>query len=608
MGKRQRRRQRQQRNGRKQQRSVVRRYLFPSAQQPLLEVRFEDGVSEEHRALCLAYWEFGEPGVWSRKVADLGSSGLVLRTVKASCHASVLTLSCPQCESPITARSRSDLANTGLWRPDVFPTGEQKAKAPCDACREVAAEARRRAEQRAREERRRQDEARASNASEWVADHKGRPLPEEPPSVPDALALLTLIDIMERKDSESFGPLQKVDYHLSTSGSADVETLKNLHQQRWIAPTLPATVGDFAFDDDDMVRGVYVEQVPWRLAHSLGAEAPRARRDTADGMRRILLDHAGELQEIGQDLDAVTALMYLDNLLTRKYDEEPVPDHRMQEAYETFREALRGGFTVGQLFAVAWSATASSVAWGQRTPGLRPGSVSSAAVTNLGRRIGYAKDRPVPEYDLPNWVTPPATRATLSRLLEQHRVEGEALVRFRSLRQRIGSRDLEALELDGDLAEGMAGGGATTQDHLPFSGYLADLCADVPVREPSAPLTYALVAPDGCLEFRSESPEEMRENVGAAGAGLVDRIVLDEPRTVHAYVGEMVPATRENSNPVATEMLRLLGCHDGPFFGAVSFFAVGSRGYQPRSLDPEQQEMLCAAHEVAQAREAPSSR
>ncbi|MBT2443014.1 hypothetical protein J7E93_23485 [Streptomyces sp. ISL-36] len=563
-------------------------------------------MSEEHKALCLAYWEFYEPGTWSRKVADLGSSTLVLRIVKESCHASVLTLLCPQCASPITVRTRSDLASTGRWRPEVFPIEEQNAKVPCDACREVAAEARRQAEQRAGEERRRKSETQASNASAWVADHSGHPLPEEPPSVQDALALLTVIDIMERKDSESFGPLKKVDYLLGTSVSADVETLKNLHRQRWIAPTLPATIGDFAFNGDDAVRGVYVDQVPWRLAHSLGAEAPQARRDTADDTRRILLDRAPELKEIGQDLDAVTALMYLDNLLTRKYAEEPVPEHRMQEAYDTFREGLRGGFTLGQLLAVAWSATASSVAWGQRTPGLKPGSVSSAAVTNLGRRLGYAKDRPVPEYDLPNWVTPPATRATLLRLLEQHRAESEALLRFRSLQQRLGSRDLEALELDGDLAEAADSGGATTKDSS-FCEYLADLRSDARVREPSPPLTYALVVSDGSLEFRSESPEDMRENVGAAGAGLVDRIILDEPRTVHAYVGEMVPTTRENANPVATEMLRLLGCHDGPFFGAISFFAVGPRSYQPRSLDQEQQEMLCAAHEVAQAREAPSS-
>jgi hypothetical protein len=58
--------------------------------------------------------------------------------------------------------------------------------------------------------------------------------------------------------------------------------------------------------------------VPWRLAHALGDEAPQARWDTADDMRRVLLDRAAELKEITQDLDAVTAVMYLDNLPSGK--------------------------------------------------------------------------------------------------------------------------------------------------------------------------------------------------------------------------------------------------------------------------------------------------
>lgn len=63
-----------------------------------------------------------------------------------------------------------------------------------------------------------------------------------------------------------------------------------------------------------------------------------------------------------------------------------------------------------------------------------------AAVTNLERCLGFARDRPLPEYDLPHWVTPPAARATAQRLLEQHRTEAAALDRFRRLRQTIASR------------------------------------------------------------------------------------------------------------------------------------------------------------------------
>ncbi|MFK8851336.1 hypothetical protein [Streptomyces sp. Ac-502] len=616
--KRQQRRRRQQRNARKPQRPSVSRYLIPGPRRPLLEVHFEAAVSEEDKALCLSYWNFTEPGVWSHKVADLGSSALVARTVRQSCHACLLTLLCPQCTSPITVRSRSDLAHTRLWRAEVFPLEEQNAKIPCDGCYEAAAEARRRAEareaeeqkkarQRSKEEQRQAAQARVASAEAWLAGHRSLPLPEDPPSVRDTLALLTMIDIMERKDKDTFGPLSDLTYDLGTSLSADVETLTDLHQKRWIAPALPATTGDFRFRDDNTVSGVHAETIPWRLAPALGTDALQARRTTADTLRRLLFERTAELEEAAQELDTVTAVLYLDKLLTHRYDEEPIPDHRLQEAVDTFRTALRDGFSFGHLLSVAWSATASSVAWGQRTQGLRPGSVGSASVTNLGRRFGYAKDRPVPEYDLPHYVTPPATRATVVRLLEQHGAEHKSLHQFRSLQQAIGSRETEAFELDGDLAEG-------TDTDVPtaagtFSADPAGLLDGPPSASKQAPpITYVLVTADGALETRRESLELMKEKVGTAGAGMVDRILISEPPTVNAYVGALVPRSKETANPVADEMLWLLGCHSGLCFGAIVFFAVGPHGGLPRSLDDEQQDMLCAAHQVAQTREAAATR
>lgn len=589
----------------KRQQAAVHRYLIPSKEQPLLEVCFEAGVSEEEKTLCLAYWEFGEPGTWTWKVAEIGPSGSVLRTVRQSCRAYAVSLLCPQCSGPMLVKSRSDFSHFNVWGPDSSAE-EQVSRVPCEACLEVVHQERQKAQKQAAEEQRKHADAKSKNASAWIADHRSRNVPQDNPSVDGALALLTMVEIMERKDCITFGPLSQLDYCLGTSPSADIATLKNLYQQRWIVPTVPAKVDDFAYNDDATVRGVYVARVPWRLAYSLGADTPQVRRDIADEMRRYLRDQGTELEEVRQDLDGATAVLYLDSLLMKKYDEQPVPEHRLQEAYDTFHDALRAGFTLGQLLAVAWSAAAGSVAWGQRTPGLKAGSVSSASVTNLGRRIGWAKDRPVPEYDLPNWVTPPATRATLVRLLEQHQAESVALARFRSLRQRVSSRDIEALELDGDLGEAAEGGEATTKNFT-FAEHFAEKSSSDRHSRSSPPVTYALVTPAGSLEFRTESPEDMRNQVGMPGTGLVERIMLTEPRTLHSYVGELGTAARENANRVAAEMLRLLGCYDGPFYGPVSFFAVHPHWKEPRSLDQDQQELLCAAHEVAQGRESASA-
>lgn len=595
MGKRQRRRQREQRNALTQAKQAVPRYFWPDPAQPLLEVHLEEGMPDEDKALCLAYWEFAEPGTWNYKVAELGSSNRVLQKIKENCHASLATLLCPQCTEPITVKTRSELAATRRWHADLFPAEAEQHNTPCQTCHEVAAQAREQAAERAQEQRRRDTQEKLTNATAWLAAQEERPGPEDVPTVEDMLVLLTMIDVMERTDSESFGPLREIDYLLTASDHTDVEAVKNLHRLRWITPTTPASTENFAFNENNTVRGVYVDQVPWRLAPAaLGEETVQARRDMAESLRHALVAYLSDLKSTVQELDAVTAVQYLDQLLMRKYSEEPVPEHRLQEAYDTFRDALHSGFTLGQLLAIAWSSTASSVAWGQRTPGLRPGSVSSASVTNLGRRLGYASDRPVPEYTLPNWVTPPATRATLLRLLSQHGAEGEALERFRSLRQCVEARDVEDVQLDGDLEDATRTGEASYSSH----DFLAKLNAEPPPRREDPPITYVMVHTDGTWEVATHSPQHMRERMLLASPGVVDRVLTN---TVHAYVGE---ATRANANLVANEMLQLLGCYDGPFSGPTTFFAASPRGYAPSSLDEEQLDMLRAAHQVAQAREA----
>ncbi|MET9913569.1 hypothetical protein ABZZ74_43640 [Streptomyces sp. NPDC006476] len=577
MGKRQRRRNRQ-RQGRNAQQAKGQRYLLPGEQQPLVEVLLESDLSDQDKEICLAYWAFTEPGTWTHKVAELGSSNHVLRTVKAGSRAALLTRLCSECGGPTTVTTRSEMAALGLWRPDAFPYQETTSSSTCRDCREAAAVARRQEEERAREAEKKALQEQVDKASAWVAGHKDAPFPEEMPSVPDALALLAMIDIMVRTERDTFGPLSTSKYSLGASRSADLDTLCNLHRQRWLAPALPATIADFAFNDDNSIRGVYVDKVPWRLAHAFGDDVSRARQEAAEGVRHLLLRRPTRLRDVVMDLEAVTALAYLDGLLDRSYNEPPVPEHRRQEAYDTFHEALVNGFNLRQLIAVAWMAASSSVAWGQRTPGLKPGSVSAACVTSIGRRIEAAHDRPVPEYDVPNWANLPATHATAMRLLKQHDAVADALGQFRTLRQSIVTRDLESLEnaTDDDPADWEAGRG-------------------------EAEVTFALITPDGQLDFQSETAGSMRDKV-SSGGGAVDRVILREPRSLHAYVGELITPAPENNNPVANEVLRLLDCFDGPFYGPVAFFSVSARNNQPQGLDPQQQKLLTLAHHVAKTR------
>lgn len=598
MGKRQRRRQRQNRQKKaiQQQKPAVQRYLLPNADTPLLEVVFQPGVTEADKQICLDYWAFTEPGTWTRKVAEIGPTTAVLRTVKASCHADLLTIVCPDCAGPRSVYSRSDVTATRLWAPDVFPRKETVSAVKCQACRDAEAAEQARAAERAAEEERKRTERQVESASSWLQEQADRDAPSSVPDLLGALTLLTMVEIMQRKDTEAIGPLHSLDYTFTASADTDIETFRDLHQDRWICPTTPATTGNFAFNEDGTVRGVYITQIPWRLAPSLGDKVS-ARREVTFLLRNLLRNRTDKLRQQVHKLEASMAVDYLEGLLIRKYNEEPIPEHRLPDAYETFLGALKEGFTLGQLVAIAWSATASSVAWGQRTPGLKPGSVSAAAVTNLDRRIGFLRDRRIDEYDLPNWVPRPAIYATARRLLEQQASEVEALTRFQILRQRTESRALEAAEFDGDMAD-LAG----EQIGQSMESFINDLRAGRRTETKTPPITYALVTPSGDLEFRSEPVDSMWNKVGEAGAGVVDRIILPEPSTVHAYVAELVTASPELANPVADEMLRLLDYHDGPFYGPISFFAIGARSPRPRSLDEDQQEMLRAAHEVARSR------
>ncbi|CAL9630079.1 hypothetical protein SUDANB99_06007 (plasmid) [Streptomyces sp. enrichment culture] len=89
-------------------------------------------------------------------------------------------------------------------------------------------------------------------------------------------------------------------------------------------------------------------------------------------------------------------------------------------------KGLQSGYTLGRMIAMAWSAASASVSWGQRTPGLKPGAVSSGAVTNLERQLGFTRASPVPQYTLPNSVPRPATYSTATRFLKFFRPRAPA--------------------------------------------------------------------------------------------------------------------------------------------------------------------------------------
>ena len=596
MGKRERRRKRQ-RAAAKQRPPAEARVLYPSAERPLLEVHIAPDTPADVAAMCRQYWEFTVPGQWTRHVSAIGSTSLVYKAVRGACRAELLNVVCPGCAAPVVVTSRSDMAATVVWGPD-FPTGPVDAARVCADCAAAEAAARKAEAERAKEEKRQQNQKRVDSASAWLQEQADRDFPDGLPGLMGALTVLAMVEIMQRKGTERIGPLKSLNYTLTASIDTDIEVFRTLHQDRWICPTLPATTDNFAYNDDDTVRGVYITEIPWQLAPALGGKAT-AHGEITKWMSRMLRNRADELTDQVHKLEAGMAVDYLEGLLTRKYNEEPIPEHRLPDAYELFLCALKEGFTLGQLVAIAWSSAAGSVAWGQRTPGLKPGSVSAAAVTNLERRIGYARDRRIEEYDLPNWVPRPAIHATALRILQQHASEVDALSRFRTLKQRTDSRALEATEFDGDMEDL---GSPQEIDGESMESWLDDLRAGRKRESTEPAITYALVTPDGDLEFHSEPVDQMRYKVGAAGAGIVDRITLPQPSPVHAYVGELVTASEELANPVADEMLRLLDCHDGPFYGPISFFATGSRSPRPRSLDEDQQEMLRAAHEVARSR------
>jgi hypothetical protein len=579
--KRQERRKRQPTGGKSQQRQAVRlrlaeRILFPSAEQPLLEVHLAPGTSDDVRATCLAYWAFTEPGVWGRKVAEIGVAHQILKDVKAASYASLPTLVCPGCASPQTVASRSDVQATGFWRPGDYPTSAVITKTLCAECRDAEAIARRERAARAEAEQEERRDRRLANASAWLGRQAEREIAVEEPDVREALTLLAMTEIMHRTGTESVGPMRGLSYTLTGSKTTDTEVLNNLYGKRWVMPTLPATLAEFDFNDDDAVGGVYIAQIPWTVAGWMGV-GPKGRAEAAGYMRAALKSEPQALREILLNVEADMVVQYLEGLLVRQYGEQPIPEHRLPDAYDSARRALAGGFTLGQMIAVCWSSAAGSVAWGQRTPGLKPGSVSSAAVTNLDRRIGYAKDRAPVEYQIPKWLELPAIRATALRIVTDLEAAESAMRAFRDLQQRVNTRPTDALELDDDLADL-----TSEQDHDTVD---------------TSALTFAVVRPDGTLDMRTGSLGDLRHIAGEP-YGMTDRVPIDGTKDLIAFLPEYASSEEHPANMAASMMLNLLGAGAGSVSGNVVFCRVGDDNH-PRSLDRKLHELVTLAHRLS---------
>ncbi|WP_336052178.1 hypothetical protein [Streptomyces sp. CA2R101] len=152
--------------------------------------------------------------------------------------------------------------------------------------------------------------------------------------------------------------------------------------------------------------------------------------------------------------------------------------------------------------------------------------VSSAAVTNLGKGVGYAKDRGVPEYEPPRWLKELAILAPARRLLAEHAKARAAMAAFRSLHQQITSRADDPVDFHDELDDSdFKDFGQQFQDWVP------DLKAGRPTKDNTPAITYAVVTPDGEMQIKDGTAKTMRDEISLSGAGFVDRIMLDTTQT-----------------------------------------------------------------------------
>ncbi|MET9436905.1 hypothetical protein [Streptomyces sp. NPDC006551] len=591
MGKRNRRRQRERGQGLKS--TAPQRIFYPSTELPLAELLLEPGTPAETADMCRAYWEFTTPGTWARPVAAIGSTNHVYKSVKAASTLALLTILCPSCAEPTTVSTRSDMTATGHWGED-FPTTPVNARIDCGNCRAATAAAAVTEREQAKARQKERDARQVENASQWVAKQMAVPIASESPgTVLAGLTLLSMVEIMEKSSASSVGALKNLDYTFTGQRSSDVEAYRQLFRGAWAVPTLPATIGDFSFDENDNVTGVYITETPWTLPAWMGEEMTERLEEARVDMQQFLTENIDGVHEALIDIDANMAVAYMNGYLVRHYNETEIAEERLPDAFASMRKARSEGFSLEQLIAVAWSSMAGAVSWGQRTRGLRPGSVAKAAVTNLERRFGYAKDRPVLEYDVPNWVPRPAARATAHRFLAEHEKTEAPIREFRALKQRMNEQASKHVEFDDDMAEASVdtSGGTPTFD-------FSKLFAGTPERT-GHPLTFIAVAPEGKLTVLTGTRAEMQQVAGHP-YNMAERLPLDGVDYLDAFVPVFADSTVHRQNPVATRMVELLGGGYGIVNGTVVFFQTGST-LNPQNLDEEHQALVLSAHRAATA-------
>ncbi|MEU6242902.1 hypothetical protein [Streptomyces sp. NPDC047024] len=572
--------------------TVPERVLYPSADEPLIEVNFRDGITDEAKALCRAYWEFTEPGTWARNVAEIGSTTFVYRTVRTACEAALLTLLCPKCTAPVTVTSRSEMSATGHWG-ESFPRGPITARAACRECRAAAqseAAAAAALEQQRTEE---MKQRKIENASKWLARSLNSEEPSSYPTPQQALGLLAIAEILQSSSLDSLSPLKSLNYTITGSAGGDIDLCREMFEERWLAATTPTKLDAFTFDDDGNPTGLYVDAVSWTFPHWLGSTAREATATAATMLSKYLTEHADTVQDIRKKLEASMTVEYLEDLLTTRYNESPIPENRLPDAYDIALRGLQGGYAFEQMLAMAWSAASASVSWGQRTPGLKSGAVSSGSVTNFERQLGFTRDRPVPHYKLPNSVPRPALYSTAIRFLTEHEEAESALAAFRTVHQRINSRD--ARMMDGGLVEP---DGDVDEEPFDQNAWLDSLLKGrEPVPDRTPIMAFAIVTPSGDLAIKEDTTRQMRETAGL----MTEELPLDGTASLDALVPVFEDKRTHQPNPVAARMIELLGGGYGIVNGTVIFFQTSHRNRKPHSLDDDHLELVRSAHAAATA-------
>ncbi|MEV7676928.1 hypothetical protein [Streptomyces sp. NPDC088752] len=324
------------------------------------------------------------------------------------------------------------MAATRLWN-GTFPLEPVADRAICQDCltaQQARADAKRVIE---RERAAAASQRKVESASAWLRASLNASEPDASPTSYQAVGLLALAEILLHGELASFGPLKSLSYTITSFTSSDIELFREMFQARWIAATTPATVECFTYDEDDQAITMYIDAVCWTFPRWFGLTSREAAVTAAKVLRNQLADQIDAIIEIVQQLEANMAVGYLDGLLTGHYGELPIPEHRLPDAYEYALKALRNGYALEQVVSMAWSAAAASVAWGQRTAGLKPGAVSSASVTNLGRHIRFTNNRPVPHCDILNSVPRPAMYGTAIRFLSERQEAHASLANFRAV-------------------------------------------------------------------------------------------------------------------------------------------------------------------------------